>query len=109
MRLALSTDLAARHARVRAALEALSLDALIVTAPTNIRYLTNHSGSAGTAVVTADAIHLLVDFRYDAAVQALQTSASACPALRVWPVPASYDEALLACLAEIAVSTAGFE
>ena len=109
MRLAQSADLAARHARVRASLEALSLDALIVTTPSNIRYLTNHAGSAGTAVVTADAIHLLVDFRYDAAVQALQASASACPALRVWTVPGSYDEALLACLAEIVVSTAGFE
>ena len=104
-----SGDLAARHARVRASLETLSLDALIVTAPTNIRYLTNHTGSAGTVVVTPDAIHLLVDFRYDAAVQTLQASASACPSLRVWPVPASYDEALLVCLTEIGVSTAGFE
>ena len=63
MRLPASRQLAARHARVRASLEALSLDALIVTAPTNIRYLTNHVGSAGTVVVTADTIHLLVDFR----------------------------------------------
>src|SRR5687768_11669242 len=109
MRLTASSHLAARHARVRASLEALSLDALIVTAPTNIRYLTNHTGSAGTVVVTADAIHLLIDFRYQASVQALQASASACPTLRVWTVPDSYDEALLACLTEIAVSTAGFE
>jgi Xaa-Pro aminopeptidase len=109
MRLPTSADLAARHVRVRASLEALSLDALIVTAPANIRYLTNHIGSAGTAVVTADAVHLLVDFRYDAAVQALQASPSACPGLRTWPVPASYDEALLVCLTEIAISTAGFE
>ena len=109
MRLPASRQLAARHARVRASLEALSLDALIVTAPTNIRYLTNHVGSAGTVVVTADTIHLLVDFRYRASVQALQASASACPTLRVWTVPDSYDEALLACLTEMAVSTVGFE
>jgi Xaa-Pro aminopeptidase len=109
MRLPSSADLAARHVRVRASLETVSLDALIVTTPTNIRYLTNHTGTAGTVVVTADAVHLLIDFRYEAAVQALQASAAACPALRVWPVPASYDEALLACLSEIAVSTVGFE
>src|SRR5688572_6009395 len=98
MRLPTSADLAARHVRIRASLEALSLDALIVTNLTNIRYLTNHTGTAGTVVVTADAVHLLIDFRYDAAVQALQASASACPGLRIWPVPASYDEALLACV-----------
>jgi Xaa-Pro aminopeptidase len=109
MPLPASRDLAARHSRVRASLDALSLDALIVTTPTNIRYLTSHAGSAGTAVVTADAVHLLIDFRYDAAVQELQASPSACPALRVWAVPGSYDEALLACLTEIAVSSAGFE
>jgi Xaa-Pro aminopeptidase len=109
MPLPASGDLAARHTRVRASLDALSLDALIVTTPTNIRYLTSHTGSAGTAVVTADAVHLLIDFRYHAAVRALQASSSACPGLRVWEVPGSYDEALLACLTEIAVSSVGFE
>ena len=109
MGLPLSVDLAARHVRLRRALEALSLDALVVTNPPNIRYLTNHTGTAGIAILTADAIHLLVDFRYREAMAALQASPSACPSLRTWPVPASYDEALLACLHEIAVSTVGFE
>ena len=109
MALATSSDLNGRHATVRRALETLTLDALIVTAPANIRYLTNHAGSAGTLVATAGAMHLLVDFRYQEAVRILQASASACPTLKVWPVPASYDEALLNCLAEISVSTVGFE
>ena len=39
----------------------------------------------------------------------LQESPAACPGLRVWDVPASYDEALLACLAEIGSSVVGFE
>src|SRR5688572_20216583 len=109
MALAHSSDLAARHQRVGRAIEALSLDALVVTATPNIRYLTNHSGSAGIVVLTADAIHLLIDFRYRDAIAALQMSPSACPMLRAWPVPGSYDEALLACLHEIGVSTVGFE
>ncbi len=109
MALATSSDLDGRHATVRRALETLSLDALIVTAPANVRYLTNHAGSAGTLVATPDAMHLLVDFRYQEAVRILQTSSSACPTLKLWPVPASYDEALLNCLTEIAVSTVGFE
>jgi Xaa-Pro aminopeptidase len=109
MPLATSSDLGARHAVVRRTLETLNLDALIVTAPANIRYLTNHAGSAGTLLAAAGAMHLLVDFRYQESVRLLQASAAACPTLKVWPVPASYDEALLNCLVETGVSAAGFE
>jgi len=101
--------LAQRHARIRESLDTLSLDALIVTPPANIRYLSNHAGTAGILVMTRDAVHLLIDFRYREAVRALQASASACPQLRVWEVPASYEEALIGCLAEIGVTTVGFE
>ena len=109
MPLPTSAHLAARHARVRSAADALSLDAFVVTTPANIRYLTNHTGTAGTLVVTAGAMHLLIDFRYEEAVRALQASPFACPELRTWSVPASYDEALLGCLIEIGVTTVGFE
>ena len=104
-----SAALAARHAHVRRALDTLSLDALVITEAANIRYLANHVGTAGILVVTAEAIHLLVDFRYETAVHALQESAAACPQLRVWRVPASYDEALVSCLVDIGVATVGFE
>ena len=104
-----SADLAVRHAGVRRALDTLSLDAFVATNATNVRYLTNHAGSAGIAVVTAAAVHLLVDFRYVEAVRALQASDFACPTLVERRVPASYDEALLECLAEIGASTVGFE
>jgi Xaa-Pro aminopeptidase len=90
-------------------LEALSLDALVVTYQANIRYLTNHTGTAGILVITRDAAHLMVDFRYREAVRVLQESPCACPGLRVWPVPASYDEALLSCLTGIGTSVVGFE
>ena len=104
-----SSTLARRHERVREALETLGLDALIVTPPANIRYLCNHGGTAGILVLTREALHLLVDFRYHESVRALQASPAACPGLRVRDVPASYEEALIACLAEIGVATAGFE
>ncbi len=109
MPLPTTIDLAARQRRIRDTFDALSLDALVVTAPTNIRYLTNHVGSAGVLVLTRDASHLLVDFRYKEAVERLQTSPAACPDLRVWDVPASYDEALLACLQAIGATAVGFE
>jgi Xaa-Pro aminopeptidase len=98
-----SAALASRHSRVRAGVTASGADALIVTHPPNIRYLSNHSGTSGTLVLTADAVYLLVDFRYEEAVRARQTTAAACPGLTIWPVPASYDEALVACLLETGV------
>ena len=104
-----SLELAARHSRVRQTLDTLSLDTLVVTDASNIRYLSNHAGSSGILVLTDDAVHLLVDFRYREAVQMLQQSPHACPGLVVRDVPASYDEALLDCLGEIGVSTVGFE
>jgi Xaa-Pro aminopeptidase len=101
--------LAARHSRIREALDALSLDAIVVIYGANVRYLSNHAGSAGVLVLTQDAVHLLVDFRYREAVRMLQGSPAACPDLRIWDVPGSYDEALLACLGEIGSSVVGFE
>jgi Xaa-Pro aminopeptidase len=90
-----SAVLAARHRLVRTALSALGLDALVVTSPINVRYLSNHAGTAGTLVLTHTAIHLLIDFRYQESVRATQASEAACPGLRTWNVPASYDEALI--------------
>ena len=90
-----SDILAARHRAIRARLAALGLDGLVVTNPTNIRYLSNHAGSAGTLVITPSDVHLLIDFRYQESVRSTQASDAACPGLRTWPVPASYDEALI--------------
>jgi len=106
--------LAPRHARIRAAFDAgtgdtPALDALIVTTPANIRYLTNHTGSAGIVVLTREAVHLLVDFRYEEAVRQLQGSASACPSLVHRPVPGSYEEALGAWPDDPGVEHAGIE
>ena len=90
-----SDSLTARHRAVRNRLAALGLDGLVVTNPANIRYLSNHAGSAGTLVVTHSEVHLLIDFRYEESVRSVQASDAACPGLRTWPVPASYDEALI--------------
>jgi Xaa-Pro aminopeptidase len=104
-----SAFLAERHARVRAHVRELTLDALIVTHAPNVRYLTNHAATAGVLVLTQDAIHLLADFRYTEAVATLQASAYACPGLTVGDVPGSYDEALVACLAHLGVKRIGIE
>lgn len=60
-----------RRARLRAALHAAGLHALVVTHQPNIRYLTGLNATAGTLVIAADESVLVVDFRYAAVAQAL--------------------------------------
>ena len=100
---------AERHARVRVRLAELDADALVVTHPPNVLYLSNHSGSAGMLLLTADAVYLLVDFRYAEAIARLQASPHACPGLTPRDVPASYDEALVALLADTGVARVAIE
>ena len=50
--------------RLRALLARDALDALLVTAPPNRRWLAGFTGSAGTLLVSADAALLATDFRY---------------------------------------------
>jgi len=104
-----TTTLQRRQQRTREAFEMLNLDALLVTEPANIRYLSNHIGSAGVLVLTRTDAHLLIDFRYEEAVRTLQASAAASPSLKTWRVPGSYDEALASCLCEIGATIVGFE
>jgi len=109
MTLPTTVTLEGRQSRVRAALDRLTLDAIVITDPANIRFLSNHIGSAGVLVLTRTDVHLLIDFRYEEAVRALQASPAASPALSIWPVPASYDEALVGCLVAMGVTAVGFE
>lgn len=109
MRLPGTAVLRARQERVRRSAEFAGLDALVVTTPANIRYLTNHTGSAGIFVLGAAAGSLLVDFRYEAAVADLQRSPAAAPGVTVRSVPASYDEALIECLIDMGVRHVGIE
>ena len=104
-----SSTLAARHERLRGALSSQALDALIVTSAPNLRYLTNHNGSAGVLVATATHMHLIVDGRYVQSVRDRQAGADACPTLELHDVPASYDAATIDVLAKLGVTTVGFE
>lgn len=58
-----------RLARLRVSLVQSELDALLVSAMPNIRYLTGFTGSNGLVVVTANEALLLTDFRYSVQVK----------------------------------------
>lgn len=104
-----SAFLGERHARLRSRLREAALDALVVTHAPNLRYLSNHAGSAGILVVTATGVYLLADFRYTESIARLQASPHACPRLEPRGVPESYDEALLQVLAELGATRVGIE
>lgn len=61
-----------RAEQVRRALRDHRLDGLLVTHRPNVTYLTGFTGTTGMAVLTREALHLIVDFRYfeQAAVEA---------------------------------------
>jgi Xaa-Pro aminopeptidase len=58
----------ARLAAVRRALGAQHLDALLITAMPNVRYLTGFTGSSALVVVTHSDVVLITDFRYQTQV-----------------------------------------
>ncbi|MBX3132761.1 MAG: aminopeptidase P family protein [Gemmatimonadaceae bacterium] len=67
-----------RLARLRASLATSQLDALLVSALPNIRYLSGFTGSNALMVVTSDDAVLLTDFRYE-----VQVKDEVSPAVRV--------------------------
>jgi Xaa-Pro aminopeptidase len=63
-----------RTGRLRARLAADGLDALIITGPASVRWLTGYTGSNGLCVVTSDEQRFVTDFRYGANVAHLRAS-----------------------------------
>jgi Xaa-Pro aminopeptidase len=86
-----------------------TVDALVVTSLPNVTYLTNFSGSAGIAIVTAERLIFLADFRYVEAVEAMQRAAHACPHLELVTIGGSYDAALADAIARLGAARVGFE
>ena len=86
-----------------------ALDALLVTSLANVLYLTNFDGSAAIAVVTAERVLFITDFRYLTTMSDSRGSPYGCPGLDVITVEASYDETLAATLATMPSRRVGFE
>jgi Xaa-Pro aminopeptidase len=104
-----SLALSRRHHAVRHALHVLGLDALVVTAPPNITYLTNFTGSSAIVVVDAERIAFLTDFRYRTTIEQMRGTAHECPELELVVVEGAYDAALEQTLAAGASRRVGFE
>ncbi len=108
MRIAPADYLEPRVARLRAALQQRSLDALLVTSLPNIAYLTGFFASAAALVVTPDSLQVIGDGRY---AGALLSRVEDFPLLTptILDPGASYDEAIVSVLASLAGLRVGFE
>lgn len=95
-----------RHSSIRGALSAQQIDALVVTAPANILYLTNFTGSSGIVILTIDRVELVTDFRYVTSIREMQRE---WPELALTVVEGSYDATLVQRLTELLPPRAGFE
>ncbi len=58
-----------RHKNVRDAMKELQIDALMLTHPADIAYLTNFTGEDSVGILTEKDFHLITDFRYEEQAQ----------------------------------------
>jgi len=85
------------------------LDALLVTQPANIFYLTSFRGSAGVVLLTPDGARLITDSRYaTVATRLVEASAKEIP-LTFVQVESSYEETVCVVLKQAGVSRVGIE
>lgn len=92
-----------RIASVRAALDSLKLDTLLLTHPGDIAWLTDFSGEDSIAILTHDTITLVTDFRYTA------QAAIECPWLPVKLRELTMAAALTEALRDLKSKRVGFE
>lgn len=99
---------ASRLQAVRDDLRGAAVDALLVTHPPNLRYLTGLAATAGAVIVTASRCVLLADFRYETTARELL--AGRTPGTVELVVPAGpYDAAIVAALADVGARRVGVE
>lgn len=97
-----------RLARLRSALVARQLDAFVVSAAANIRYLCGFDGSAGLLVVTSAAAILVADGRYSSSISQRVAAGTLAP-VTLELVELRYDLTLRVLLERLSVHRVGFE
>lgn len=103
-----TTPFDTRLAAIRRDLRAAGVEALLVTHPPNVRYLTGLAASAGAVIVTPTRCVLLADFRYEAAARELLAGREALAMELVVP-PGTLDHAVVDVLREVAAPRVGIE
>ena len=105
---AVRPDWSGRFRALRQANKHDRLDALVVSTPANLRYLTGFAGSAGLLVLTDDAGWLVVDGRYTGVVSE-GIAAGELASVRMEKVEQRVDQTLAGLLHRVGAKRIGFE
>ena len=98
----------ARHARLRGLMGESGLDALLITAPSNVAYLTGLYASAAGVVITSDRTLLITDRRYEGTATSLIADVTGLE-LVITPSSKPFDLAFAEALSNFDNGRAGFE
>jgi Xaa-Pro aminopeptidase len=98
----------ARHAGLRGLIGEIGLDALLITSPPNVAYLTGLFASAAAVVITSDRTLLITDSRYEGTASALVSDIAGVE-LVITPSSKPFDLAFAEALSNFADGRAGFE
>ena len=98
----------ARLRALQSYLDARRLDALVVSTPMNIAYLSGFVGSAGLLLITREGLFLLVDGRYEVAARESLGAGKLGP-VTVERVDSRYDQALASVIAREGLQYVGLE
>jgi Xaa-Pro aminopeptidase len=101
-------DWSGRLHRLAASLERYRVGAFVVSAPSNIRYLSGFTGSAGVLVFAAGGFRLIVDGRYHAAARDAMAAGAMARGTLV-RAAGRYDASLENVLGALAAARVGFE
>lgn len=103
----MSDSLGRRIAAAARAAEAAGSDALLITNPANILYVSGFGGTAGRILLSRGRLYFMTDFRYSRTVQAL---AGAWPGgSQVIEISGSYDDILGRVVSEAGARRVAFE
>ena len=100
---------AARLSSVRRAIRDHKLDALVVTHPPNLRYLTGFAATAGALLIGPDRAVLIVDFRYVTAARDLLAASPALGEVALALAERSGDETIVATILAGRLERTGIE
>jgi Xaa-Pro aminopeptidase len=106
---AVRAPFAQRLAAIRNALGAHGVDALIVTHPPNLRYLTGFRGTSGALFVSASWTRLVVDFRYLTAARELIDSTPELSAVEIVLAERGLDQELASIVHDTRLPRTGIE
>ncbi len=92
-----------RLERLREQLEALEIDAFIVSSDENRRYMSGFTGSAGTLIISRDKAILATDFRY------IEQSAMEAPLFDIFKIDGEFSKHLAKVAGSAEAAGLGFE